>query len=238
MNEQPAKPSDEIVTAGPSDTAGEGHEPEVLFIATYGKSGSTLLMGLLNSLPGFHIRGENGNVLALLWKYHSKAMDLSRKWAKEGPLPISHPWYGIDDYPAEVSLAHLRNLVSDTIFRPGPDTRVTGYKEIRWYDAGLDEYMKFLETLFPGAKFLLNTRDHDQVLRSSWWARKPDAKSDLERIERDLRAVIEKRGDRGYHIHYNDYLADPGKLEGLCDWLGVEYDAERFARVMEIKHTT
>lgn len=238
MNQHSTPPSRAAVaTPAPGDPS-HAQDPEVLFIATYGKSGSTLLMGLLNSLPGFHIRGENGNVLSLLWKYHSKAMDLRRKWAKEGPLPISHPWYGIDEYPEDLSLEHLRTLVRDTIFRPSPDTRVTGYKEIRWYEAGLDEYMTFLETLFPSARFLLNTRDHDQVLRSSWWARKPNGRSDLERIEGDLKAVINKRGDRGYHIHYNDYLADPGKLEGLCNWLGVEYDAARFANVMNVKHTT
>jgi hypothetical protein len=212
--------------------------PGVLFIVTYGRSGSTLLMGLLNSLPGYLVRGENGNLLSLLFEYHRKAMGLRSEWRKEGELDPSHPWFGIDAYPGEVSLDRIRTLVLDTVLRPEPDTRMTGFKEIRWYGANLDEYLTFLEKLFPGARFLLNTRDHDQVLQSSWWARAKDGRSDLERIERDLKAVLAKRGDRAFHVHYNDYVAEPERLRELCEWLGEEYDADRFARVMQVRHTT
>ena len=38
-----------------------------VFIFTYGRSGSTLLMGLLNSLPHYCIRGENNNLLHRLY---------------------------------------------------------------------------------------------------------------------------------------------------------------------------
>lgn len=45
-----------------------------VFIITYGRSGSTLTQNLLNSLPGYCIRGENSNLLYFL----SKAADLCK----------------------------------------------------------------------------------------------------------------------------------------------------------------
>jgi hypothetical protein len=227
------------VSGGRADPqAPEGNEPGVLFIVTYGRSGSTLLMGLLNSLPGYLIRGENGNLLSLLFEYHRKALSLRSQWGKQGELDASHPWFGIDAYPDDVAIDRFRSLVVDTVLRPEPDTRMTGYKEIRWYGANLDEYLTFLEKLFPGARFLLNTRDHDQVLQSSWWAKAKDARGNLEGIERDLKKVLAKRADRAFHVHYNDYVAEPERLRELCEWLGEEYDAERFAKVMQVKHST
>ncbi len=38
-----------------------------LFIVTYGRSGSTLLQGILNSIPGYLIRGENRAALFHLY---------------------------------------------------------------------------------------------------------------------------------------------------------------------------
>ena len=34
-----------------------------VFVMTYGRSGSTLLMGILNSIPGWLLRGENRHAM-------------------------------------------------------------------------------------------------------------------------------------------------------------------------------
>ena len=39
-----------------------------VFVVTYGRSGSTLLQNVLNTIPGYCIRGENANTLAHLAK--------------------------------------------------------------------------------------------------------------------------------------------------------------------------
>ncbi|MGB5952158.1 MAG: sulfotransferase [Ornithinimicrobium sp.] len=209
-----------------------------LFIVTYGKSGSTLLMGLLNSIPGFQIMGENGGVILNLLQYQKKASEVSRKWTTSEPLESSHPWYGIDHYPSDVALDRMADLVTDTLLRPGPDTIVTGFKEIRWWTVSVTAYLDFLDSLYPNARYLLNTRNHQNVAASSWWKKDPDAVQTLERIEANMRRAVGSRGERGYHIHYDDYIADRTLLRELCDWLEVDYDQERFDRVMDIRHTT
>ncbi len=217
----------------PAPTDELGH----LFVVTYGRSGSTLLMGLLDSLPGYCIRGENAGALSYLYSFHTAASKARDQWAEAAPGP-SHPWYGIDGYPADVAIPRLRDLVTETVLRPPPGTTVTGFKEIRWHMAPPGEFLTFIENLFPGARFILNTRNHEKVLQSSWWKRNPDAGPSLSTLEERLKKAVLDRGERGYHLHFDDYVADPSRLEDLCRWLGAEYDAERFARVMSRKHTT
>lgn len=216
----------------------ERDDLEFLFVVTYGRSGSTLLMGVLDSLPGFCVRGENRGVVYDLFQYHSKAMTAREQWTRDEPLAAQHAWYGIDQYPPEIATGLMRQLVLETLLRPEPDTRVTGFKEIRWWMPRPVQYLDFIETLFPGARFVLNTRNLDDVANSRWWRKKPNARADLENVENRLREAVGKRGDRGYHVHYDDYADDPAALQGMCDWLGVEYDEQRVREVLGRTHSS
>lgn len=210
---------------------------EYLFLVTYGRSGSTLLMGLLNTLPGYCIRGENQGVLYDLFQYHSKAVEAREKHRQDTPLTTRSPWYGIDAYPDDLAAARLRQLVVDTLLRPEPGTRVTGFKEIRWWMPKPVEFLDFLESVFPAARFLLNTRNLDDVATSGWFREQPDARAKLEQVEQRLRDTVGRRRDRGYHVHYDDYVADPAVLRGMYEWLGEPFDPEQVAQVFSVEHS-
>lgn len=211
---------------------------DYLFVVTYGRSGSTLLMGLLNALPGYCIRGENQGILYDLFQYHSKAVEAREKHGQGGaPLTTQHPWYGIDAYPEQLATARIRRLVVDTLLRPEPGTRVTGFKEIRWWMPKPVEFLDFLESVFPAARFLLNTRNLDDVASSGWFRQEPDARERLEQVEQRLRDTVGRRRDRGYHVHYDDYVADPASLRGMYEWLGEPYDPEQVAEVFSVEYS-
>ncbi|MFD2078212.1 Sulfotransferase family protein [Actinopolymorpha cephalotaxi] len=214
-----------------------GTELRYLFVVTYGRSGSTLLMSLLDGTAGYCIRGENGGVLHRLFEYHSAALDARVQWAGDEPLTSRHPWYGIDEYPPALAVARMRQLVTETLLRPGPGTRVAGFKEIRWWQSPPEEYLGFVETLFPGARFILNTRNLVDVARSRWNNHAPNALADLALLEGRLREAVDTRGERGYHVHFDDYVEDPSVLRGLFDWLGEEYDEERVAATLAVRHS-
>lgn len=207
-----------------------------LFVMTYGRSGSTLLMGLLNSLPGYLIRGENRDAVHHLFGYHRTLLTESTRYAKRSFRRSTNAFFGIGDFPPERSLADIRQLVLDTLLRPRADTRVTGFKEIRWYQPDLEEYVGWLGQVFPGARFLVNTRNHADVLASEWWA-EDDNSGHLADIERRMLAVAESLGPAAYRVHYDDYVADPSALRGLFDWLGEAYDEERVRATMAVRHS-
>ena len=206
-----------------------------LFIVTYGRSGSTLLQGILSSIPGYLIRGENGGVAYQLYRFHSIAADRSVTKGGRWKSPQS-AWFGIGGYPQEMAVREMRRLMLTTVIRPEPDSRVVGFKEIRWLQADLHDYVDFLREVFPGARFVVNTRNLDDVAASKWWAEDPEARPTLAAAESRMLGLLEHLGDDAYHIHYDDYAHSPAKLRGLFDWLGEPFDEAQVAEVMAKRH--
>jgi hypothetical protein len=207
-----------------------------VFVVTYGRSGSTLLAGILNSIPGYLVRGENRDALHHLYLFHKTLADESARVGPDNGRQRTHPFYGIGDVPLDRSLADIRTLVLDTVLRPKKDTRVTGFKEIRWYHADLEEYVAWLRDVFPGARFLVNTRNHDAVLKSGWWA-EGDHADGLAAAEAGILALADSLGDAAYRVHYDDYVANPAVLRGMFEWLGETFDLESVRAVMQRKHS-
>jgi hypothetical protein len=224
------------VTQPPTE---ESPGPEFVFVVTYGRSGSTLLMGLLNSIPGYLVRGENWDALHHLFAFHRTLAEGSRKWDPARLRRPTHPFFGASDFPEQRSIARTRDLVVDTVLRPEADTRVTGFKEIRWYRDDVEEYVAWLREVFPGARFLVNTRAHADVLKSKWWA-EGDAEHNathLAEVEQRLLALADSLGDAAYRVHYDDYVADPSVLRGMFAWLGEEFDEETVRATMAVRHS-
>jgi hypothetical protein len=182
-------------------------------VVTYGRSGSTLLMGLLNSIPGYLVRGENWDALHHLFRFHRTLVEGSQRWEPARMRQRTHPFFGAADFPARRSLDGIRTLVLDTVLRPRDDTRV------------------------PGARFVVNTRDHEGVLRSGWWAKRPELAESLPAVEARILALAEGLGDAAYRVHYNDYVAEPSVLRGLFEWLGEAYDEAAVRAVLETRHS-
>lgn len=209
-----------------------------VFVMTYGRSGSTLLMGLLNTIPGYLIRGENDDALRFLHDFHRTCVERSTHWPIDRVRRKTDAFYGIGDFPPALSIADTRRLAVDTLLRPKPDTRVTGFKEIRWWrHDDLDAYVAWLREVFPGARFLVNTRNHADVLKSKWWAKGADKSAHLADIERRLLETAERLGDAAYHVHFDEYVADPSVLAPMFAWLGEEYDEASVRRTMDTKHS-
>src|SRR5690606_16051556 len=84
----------------------------------------------------------------------------------------TNPWFGMDQYSPEQAAASYRRHLQQVFLKPEPDTRVTGFKEIRWWRRDLVETLQFTQLVFPGARFVLNTRNAEDVIQSKWWAKK------------------------------------------------------------------
>jgi len=210
---------------------------DYLFVLTYGRTGSTLLQGILDRTPGYCIRGENGGVVHDLFRYHRTATHHRDRLARKEPLPPTHPWWGIDGFPEDVALREYRHLVLDTVLRPTVGSRVVGYKEIDWSYDDLDDYIDFMRRVFPGARYVVNTRDLADVAKSKWWANRPDAAVRLEKLDTQVRDAGKRLGDAAFHVHYDDYKDDPAALRGMFEWLGAPFDAKRIAAVMSQPHS-
>lgn len=219
----------------------EGH----VFVVTYGRSGSTLVQNLLNAIPGYCIRGENANALGPLvraWN-NVRQNDVLRNLARnQTETTAEHPWFGGERIASHRFGRQLANLFVREILTPPPGTRVTGFKEIRWSSdvASLPVVLNFLHTFLPNTKFVFNTRNHDDVARSAWWAEMPPEKAKAMLVEAETAFDRYRTNNPGrcVLVHYDDYVADHAALKPMYDFLGEPFDPAVVDQVMgrELTH--
>ncbi|MEM0934923.1 MAG: sulfotransferase [Pseudomonadota bacterium] len=213
-----------------------------VFVVTYGRSGSTLLQHLLNRIPGYCIRGENGDALRPLfmsWKRLRKSPGPRPRAAPAGKGATAvptHPFYGmehIDPYRYRLDLA---DTFVRQVLRLPAGTRVGGFKEIRYMaePRSLASYLDFIATTFPQTRFVFNTRDHEAVCQSGWWKSQPrdEVLKMLARGEAEFDRYIASKPDRCLKLHYDTYVADHAEFARLFEFLGETTDLDLVADVM------
>lgn len=210
-------------------------------VITYGRTGSTLLVGLLNTARRTLVRGENANFFYHLYQSYDA---LVRARQRGGAQP-NHPFFGIKDADAEGYLDLCRKAVR-TVLAPratrftGPTT--IGFKEIRYLDMSegeLRKYIAFLEKIFPDPVFIFLTRDHKDVATSGFYvklAKKINVVEQLEACDRNF-AKIAAEKDNTFSIGYTDLKLDSEKLKSLFGFIGLNYDKAEIARILQIDHS-
>lgn len=121
-----------------------------------------------------------------------------------GTAPALDGYEGVD---VDVLGGDLAESFLRHVLRPETDTRVIGFKEIRWHE---DPQMflpmlEFLIRYLPGARFVFNTRDHAEVCRSGWWKTMERAEviAQLEQAEAQYQSALARFPDRCLKMHYN-----------------------------------
>ncbi len=217
---------------------------QTVLIITYGRSGSTLLQGILNSIDDLTIMGENNNFLYDIYSAYNhleKSVKIGKRIAKNKQLTdnYQHPWFGYSKIDLELFLNDAYLLVKRTI--APPNVKYWGFKEIRYLNIqDLEAYLDFLAKLLPSPCFIFNTRDLAQVKKSGWWAKKDDKEviQRLTLLEEDFHKYAQKRPRRCYEITYEDVCNKTKKLKELFDFIGVEYEPEKINKALSTEHSS
>lgn len=207
----------------------------VVFVS-YGRTGSTLLQGIVMTAPHVLIRGEQGGTLLLLQKWYEELCRHQRRLTKTRETSRRHPFFGIGGFRPDEALRRIRLLLLESLLRPRPDTKLLGFKENNWPDDVL-RTLRFLQGVFPGVRFVVNTRDLDAVAASGFYSRRADAEALVRRRHAAILAAVEQLGDDVYHVHYDDWVRDPEQLRGLFEWLGLPFDLRLVKAVMVVPHS-
>jgi Sulfotransferase family len=149
-----------------------------VIIMAVGRSGSTLLMRLLNCSPDIVIWGEhNGFLTALGRAFHAltcpfatDCMHNSERFVEtvlnQQPIILARgerwscEW--VNAFTKSDVVAAFRNLLLDLLARRVPEGVRWGFKEIRYHG----EEIELLRALFPRAQFVLLLRNPIHVLQS------------------------------------------------------------------------
>lgn len=211
---------------------------ESILIVTYGRSGSTLLQGVLNSIDGCLIRGENNNFIYQL--FNSLKCIILTKQKFKGLYPNS-AWYGASALDPKLFLQHIRAMLKQLLIADKPINTIAayGFKEIRYPKIpDFFEYLWFLNQVFPKVAILFNTRNLDDVLKSDWWVKESsdEARTALTALEEKMKEYC-RQNNNGFLIDYDDVIHKSDNLVRLFDFLGAEYNSGRIDQVLGTLHS-
>jgi len=212
-----------------------------ILIITYGRTGSTLLQGILNTIGGVVVRGENGNVFYDLFQLHKKFVEYKEKY-KFSALPIQ-PWFGIGFSNPKLLMEHYQNLakaILATETYKNSDELCFGFKEIRYDEItdDLEPYLEFLKQLFPNPAFIFLTRKLEDVAKSAWW-KDQDKNSVMEKLAGlELQfSNYAAKNENCFEITYNDIVTIGSGLKELFTFLGADYQRGIIESALQVPHS-
>ena len=215
-----------------------------VLIITYGRSGSTLLQGLLNSIDGCIVRGENYNFCYGLFLSYQSLINTKLEFGNKGSLEVTSPWYGAALYDEQRYITDARVLVRNQLLPADEnDIKCYGFKEIRYLPgqyniSNLGRFLDFLAKLFPDPAFIVLTRSHDQVCNSAWWKnRSPQqVKQSLSQFEKKI-ATYSQGKNFVFSIDYHDMTERTPKLQQLFEFIGAPYREDKVEQVLSTPHS-
>lgn len=211
------------------------HLKGTIFIVTYGRSGSTLLQSLLQTMVGAQINGENGGALEGLF-HASKAAHLARETWGRKPHPAAHPWRGAHRIDPDRFEQRLVEVFTQEILHPPPAARWIGFKEIRYHRLGDDfpVFLQFCRRNFHNAFFVFNSRRGEKVAKSKWWANQPEKKvlQLVARMDTHFAAFAVANPRISHHVFYEETIADPTSLVPLFEKLGETLDLDKMQSIL------
>lgn len=224
-----------------------------VLIVTYGRSGSTLLQGILNSIDDYLIRGENGGFCHGLFKSYQSLLIADSIPGKHNKP--SAAWYGAKSLDKEAFLLNSQQLLKHFLLGEQNHTpekiRCYGFKEIRYsgirsqvldyinVEYQLDAYLDFLAKIFPNVAFIFNTRNLADVSRSAWWSEMDQSivETALSSLESRFKTYQVQHPDNTYAITYEDIIHKTAQLEGLFAFLDEPYSESAIDQVLSVPHS-
>ncbi len=214
-----------------------------IIICGAGRSGTTLISGLLNAIDGYLIRGENYNFPLFLYKAYRALIETENNAESFSNTPTS-PWYR-GRYGSADFIDHCRLVIRAMLLggKPAAFFNCVGFKEIRWLARDLQgeslaNYFEFLHQVMPKLGVIVTTRNIDSILQSAWWpsalVMEPSVGQEIIELYRDLEHLP---GDNRFIIAYEQIVARDQRLVQLFDFLGESYDPDLIDRVLAKKHS-
>lgn len=213
-----------------------GPEHRYVFVVTYGRSGSTLVQGLLNTLPRTLVRGENNFYVLPLFRAMVHVRAFRRLHMKHNPHASHSAFFGLHEIEPQSFVQSTHDLMTGHLLGEASprEVDVLGFKEVLWHRVRPDEtksFFGFLDQVFPGCLFVLNEREHDKVVDSGFWQRhdRDEVLAAIRRVE-DIQAFLrETRPERTLDLRYElvtseDRATSDAQLRALAEFVHGECD--------------
>jgi hypothetical protein len=150
-------------------------EDKIVLICATGRSGSTTMQRIINTIPNSNICGENFSAIISLLDFYIKLHNSSIQYIHGHYKPESYDnlikqnikpaWY--NSYNILEIEQHIRQTII-SMFKNNNNTILWGFKEIR-YDNKRINYIKYFKQLFPQTKLIIQIRENIVFQSNSGW---------------------------------------------------------------------
>ncbi len=205
-----------------------------VFILTCGRTGSTLLQGILNSYSNVRINGENHGALYYLYRAYRALRALP-----SDSRPPTHPFFGADNLRNADVLGTIEASAHKIVLAGRDQEQIVGFKEVRYDIPDLNEFVDWMDNTFTNAKFILLTRASEDILKSGFWKNVPadQARKAIAFVNAEFESLRLARPEQTFSIEYPDLTAMSPKLMRLIQWLGLRYEQAQMRQVLALPHS-
>ena len=222
-------------------------------IVTHGRTGSTLLQGILNAIDGWHIKGESDNFAYGLYKSY-KSLKKACSYKDQGdPYLHTNPWFGVADYDLDGYFEKLAELIKELLISGQSDQQIScnGFKEVRYFEQvfeddksgeQLKDYLDFLSRALHPCKMIFLQRDPNEVIKSDWWDetdnnKKEETINTLKLFNSFLNKYSEENKNSTFCIDYKDITYKSENLKKMFLFLGGSPSDDVLSSVQTTRHS-
>jgi hypothetical protein len=201
---------------------------KVILICATGRSGSTTMQRIINTIPNTNICGENYGALNSLLEFYHRIKYTTANYVPGHLNPASYDdlisknvkpaWYNSYDFQKTVTM--IKILIT-SLFKKSDTTNIWGFKEIR-YDKGDIKYVKIFKELFPQTKVIIQIRENIKAQsQSSWMKDDKNSLKYLNNLNNVFYKFYQENKDFCYFITF-EKMFDTQQLKNLFKFIECE----------------
>ena len=213
---------------------------KIVLICATGRSGSTTLQRIINTIPNSNICGENYGAVNSLLETYLKLHISSSKFIPGHYNPVSYEeivsknvkpsWY--NSYQILEIEEKLRDIII-AMFKKNSNTNLWGFKEIR-YDNKKVNLLRYFKQLFPKTKVIIQIRENiRRQSQSSWHKKDINALQYLEKMNKELYDFYSQNKDWCYFTTF-EKMFDKKNVQNIFSFIDCRenYDENKVNEIL------
>lgn len=213
-------------------------DDKIVLVCATGRSGSTSLQRIINTIPNSNICGENYGAVNSLLDFYMKLHNASRDQIPGHYNPASYEdiisknvkpsWY--NSYQMPEMEQKIRDLII-AMFKKDSNTSLWGFKEIR-YDSQRIHFLKLFKSLFPQTKVIIQVRENIAAQsKSSWYKDDRNASKKLQQTNVEFWNFYLANKDWCYFTTF-ERMFDKTNVQNIFSFIGEKYDENKVNEVL------
>jgi len=214
---------------------------KIILICASGRSGSTTMQRLINTIPNSNICGENFGAINSLLDFYRKIKYTTFNNVPGHLTPFTYDylikknikpsWYNTYNF---IQLTEMIRQMITNMFKNKKETNVWGFKEIRYNEKNI-EYIKDFKELFPQTKVIIQLRENViNQSKSGWIKEDKNAVQYINNYNRNLINFYDKNKNFCYLTSF-EKMFDMNNLYSIFCFIDCKeyYDVDKLKSILD-----